>query len=206
MKKLGRLFSGVHDFTSEEARQLLHNKFVVVIGDSNYRAIYKDLVYILQTDELLTLSQLKQKDGEFFENDRQVEFNGSHSRNDYRLVHQYRTRHHLVRFYFITRVYSTYTESILNDFRADLEADLVPDVVILNSCLWDLNRYHDDVPTEPPVPKAIREYCENAEKLFQALDNILPSSCLIIWVTALPIRENAHGYVIQVGGSVAFLG
>ncbi|KAM6441556.1 uncharacterized protein PHA67_023213 [Liasis olivaceus] len=197
MKKLGHLFSDVHDFTSEEARQLLHNKFVVVIGDSNYRAIYKDLVYILQTDELLTLSQLKQKDGEFFENDRQVEFNGPHSRNDYRLVHQYRTRHHLVRFYFITRVYSTYMESILNDFRADLEADLVPDVVILNSCLWDLNRYHDDSPTEPPVPKAIREYCENAEKLFQALDNILPSSCLIIWVTALPIRENARGYVIQ---------
>ncbi|KAG8134157.1 hypothetical protein E2320_007296 [Naja naja] len=80
MKKTSFLLAEIHDFTSEEAQQLLHNKFVV-----------------------------------------------------------YRTPHHLVRFYFITRAYSSYMEGILNDFRVALEADLVPDVVILHSCLWDLN-------------------------------------------------------------------
>ncbi|XP_063166507.1 uncharacterized protein LOC134502219 [Candoia aspera] len=197
MKNLRFLLADIHCFTSKEAQQLLHNKFVVVVGDSNYRAIYKDLVYILQTDKVLTLSQLKQKDEESFANDCRVEFNGPHSRNDYRLVRQYRTCHHLVRFYFITRVYSPYVESILNDFRAGQEAGLAPDVVILNSCIWDLNRYHDDFPTEPPVPKAIREYRQNAEKLFQALHNILPPSSLVIWSTALPITEDARGYVVE---------
>ncbi|ETE57933.1 hypothetical protein L345_16345, partial [Ophiophagus hannah] len=80
MKKTSFLLAEIHDFTSKEAQQLLHNKFVV-----------------------------------------------SRSGNDYHLVRQYRTPHHLVRFYFITRAYSSYMESILNDFREALEADLVPD-------------------------------------------------------------------------------
>ncbi|KAL7981753.1 hypothetical protein Chor_001568 [Crotalus horridus] len=107
MKKVRYRLAEIHDFTSEEVQQLLHNKFVV--------------------------------DKETFLNDCEVELKES-SQNDYRQVRQYRRRHHLVRFYFITRVYSPYVEKILNDLRADLKADLVPDVVILHSCLWDLNR------------------------------------------------------------------
>lgn len=59
--------------------------------------------------------------------------NGTH----YKEVRQYRTDHHLVRFYFVTRVYSDYMESILADFQAGPQ----PDVVIINSCLWDVSRY-----------------------------------------------------------------
>ncbi|XP_070612933.1 PC-esterase domain-containing protein 1A-like isoform X2 [Erythrolamprus reginae] len=194
MKKASFLLAEIHNFTSEEAQQLLHNKFVVVIGDSNYRAIYKDLIYFLQTDEFLTTAQLKDKN--FFPKDSRVHLKES-SGNDYRQVRQYRTRHHLVRFYFITRVYSSYVDDILNDLRAALEADLVPDVVIVHSCLWDLNRYHDMFPTEPPLPKAIREYRQNVEKLFQALDEVLPSSTLVIWNTGLALGENPRGYIIE---------
>ncbi|XP_058048838.1 PC-esterase domain-containing protein 1A-like [Ahaetulla prasina] len=196
MKKVNFLLAEIHDFTSEEAQQLLHNKFVVVIGDSNYRAIYKDLVYFLQKDEMIPTAELKEKHEPTFSKDCLVELNES-SGNDYRLVRQYRTRHHLVRFYFITRAYSSYVDSIMNDFRAALEADLVPDVVIVHSCLWDLNRYHDKFPTEPPLPKAIREYRQNTEKLFQALDEVLPSSTLIIWNTAMSITKDARGYVVE---------
>ncbi|KAK9398553.1 PC-esterase domain-containing protein 1A-like, partial [Crotalus adamanteus] len=64
MKKVRYRLAEIHDFTSEEVQQLLHNKFVVVIGDSNYRAIYTDLVYLLQTDEMLTEAQLRRKDKE----------------------------------------------------------------------------------------------------------------------------------------------
>ncbi|XP_006865413.1 PREDICTED: PC-esterase domain-containing protein 1B [Chrysochloris asiatica] len=47
--------------SASEARQLLHNKFVVVLGDSIQRAVYKDLVLLLQKDRLLTTDQLKTK-------------------------------------------------------------------------------------------------------------------------------------------------
>ena len=43
---------------------------------------------------------------------------------------------HLVRFYFTTRCYNNYVESIL----ADLKKEPEPDIVIMNSCLWDMTR------------------------------------------------------------------
>lgn len=48
-------------FHASEVQQLLHNKFVVILGDSIQRAVYKDLVLLLQKDTLLTASQLKAK-------------------------------------------------------------------------------------------------------------------------------------------------
>ncbi|MED6248538.1 hypothetical protein ATANTOWER_001725 [Ataeniobius toweri] len=47
--------------TKSQARQLLHNKFVVILGGSVQRSMYKDLVVLLQRDQHLTLSQLKSK-------------------------------------------------------------------------------------------------------------------------------------------------
>jgi len=44
--------------------------------------------------------------------------------------------HNLLRFYFVTRVYSTYMETII----ADLVTGPRPDVVVINSCLWDITR------------------------------------------------------------------
>ncbi|XP_042325786.1 PC-esterase domain-containing protein 1A-like isoform X2 [Sceloporus undulatus] len=138
---------------------------------------------------MLSLQQLQSKGEETFANDTRMEFEGLHSGNNYLEVRQYQTSHHLVRFYFITRVFSAYMETILNDFRTGLEKGLVPDVLIMNSCLWDLNKYHDSHPTEPPLQKALREYRQNLEKFFERLNAILPPSCLIIWNTAMPIKN-----------------
>lgn len=55
---------------------------------------------------------------------------------EYREVRQYRSDHHLVRFYFLTRVYSPYMESILEDFRQGLK----PDILVVSSCVWDITR------------------------------------------------------------------
>lgn len=59
--------------------------------------------------------------------------NGIH----YREVRQYQTDFHLVRFYFVTRCYNAYVESILTDMAKDPQ----PDVILMNSCLWDISRY-----------------------------------------------------------------
>ena len=59
-----------------------------------------------------------------------------HNGKHYREVRQYQTDNQLLRFYFITRCYSEYMENVLDDF---LE-EPVPDVVIVNSCIWDLTR------------------------------------------------------------------
>ncbi|XP_015284810.1 PREDICTED: PC-esterase domain-containing protein 1B-like, partial [Gekko japonicus] len=188
-------FGDLYDFSSEEVQQLLHNKFVVILGDSIQRTIYKDLVCFLQSGRLLTRSELKVKGGETFKGDHRVEFEGLHRETNYREVRQYRTDHHLVRFYFITRICSDYMESILEDFKADP----APDVVILNSCLWDLNRYLDRSANEPPLQKAFREYRSNLQTLFKKLHDILPTSSLIIWNTAMPVGKEVEKAYLKPG-------
>ncbi|XP_054999858.1 PC-esterase domain-containing protein 1B [Sorex araneus] len=172
---------------ASEVRQLLHNKFVVVLGDSVQRAVYKDLVLLLQKDCLLTTSQLKAKGEESFEQDELVSggqqlplHNGTH----YREVRQFCSEHHLVRFYFLTRVYSDYLREVLEQLQAGEHA---PDLVIVNSCLWDLSRYG---------PSSLASYLQNLERLFAHLDQALPASCLVVWNTAMPVAEHITAGVL----------
>uniref|UniRef100_A0A4X2LYJ8 PC-esterase domain containing 1A n=1 Tax=Vombatus ursinus TaxID=29139 RepID=A0A4X2LYJ8_VOMUR len=172
-------------FLSSDVQQLLHNKFVVVLGDSIQRAVYKDLVLLLQKDSLLTEAQLKTKGELSFEQDRLLaggQLGELHNGTHYREVRQFLSSsgHHLLRFYFLTRVYSAYVEDILTE----LENGPPPDLVIINSCLWDLSRYGGD---------AIRSYQENLECLFERMEQVLPSSCLLVWTLAMPLGERITG-------------
>ncbi|TKS92566.1 PC-esterase domain-containing protein 1A [Collichthys lucidus] len=166
-----------------KARQLLHNKFVVVLGGSVQRSMYKDLVLLLQRDQYLTLPQLKSK-GEFsFEHDSLVEGGrlGPMSNGiEYREVRQYRSNHHLLRFYFLTRIYSPYVESILEDFRRGLK----PDVIIISSCVWDITRYGLG---------CLEQYKENLHKFFGQIRTIVCHDCLILWSLAMPLGKKIKG-------------
>ncbi|XP_051756387.1 PC-esterase domain-containing protein 1A isoform X5 [Ctenopharyngodon idella] len=163
--------------------QLLHNKFVVVLGSSFQRSVYKDLVLILQRDAYLSLSQLKTK-GEFsFEQDCLVEGGRLGQMNNgtaYREVRQYRTNHHLIRFYFVTQVFSRYMESILADF----EQGIKPDLVVVNSCLWDISRYSREWASE---------YKENLNKFFRKLKTLLPEESLVVWNMTMPLGKKIVG-------------
>ncbi|KAM4706571.1 PC-esterase domain-containing protein 1A-like [Discoglossus pictus] len=170
-------------FSTGDAKQLFHNKFVVILGDSIQRSVYKDLVKFLQTDQYLSEPQLKRKGEISFENDALVEggnFGEMHNGVDYREVRQYSSDHHLVRFYFLTRVYSTYLESILSDFQAGPQ----PDVLIINSCFWDVTRYGY---------QKMEEYKSNLDMLFTRLEDVLRPECLVIWNMAMPIGYKDEG-------------
>nr|XP_012603987.1 PC-esterase domain-containing protein 1B-like [Microcebus murinus] len=167
-----------------EVRQLLHNKFVVVMGDSIQRAVYKDLVLLLQKDCLLSSRQLKAKGELSFERDVLLEggrWGRMHNGTHYREVRQFCAGHHLVRFYFLTRAYSQYVEDVLEELQA---GEHTPDVVVLNSCLWDVSRYGRDFR---------RSYCGDLESLFGRLARVLPETCLLVWNTAMPVAETVSG-------------
>ncbi|KAM9576265.1 PC-esterase domain-containing protein 1B-like [Trichechus inunguis] len=169
---------------ANEVRQLLHNKFVVVMGDSVQRAVYKDLVLLLQKDCLLSTSQLKAKGEMSFEHDVLLEggrLGPMHNGTHYREVRQFCSAHHLVRFYFLTRAYSPYVEKVLAQL---LWAEHRPDVVVMNSCLWDVSRYGRD---------SMGSYRKNVERLFWRLHRVLPESCLLVWNTAMPVAKTVSG-------------
>ncbi|XP_076144514.1 PC-esterase domain-containing protein 1A [Alosa pseudoharengus] len=169
--------------TNKQASQLLHNKFVVVLGDSIQRGVYKDLVMLLQRDNYLAASQLKTKGEEQFEKDELLEGGTKgHMSNGtkYKEVRQYKSDHHQVRFYFVTRVYSEYVQSILED----IERGPKPDLVIMNSCVWDVSRYGRQ--WEP-------DYMENLTHFFRKLRTILPEEALIIWNLTMPLGKTIIG-------------
>lgn len=169
---------------SSEVRQLLHNKFIVILGDSVQRCVYKDLVLLLQKDCLLTYKQLRAKGELSFEQDKLVDggqMATMHNGTNYREVREFCTGHHLVRFYFLTRAYSAYVEAVLEEL---LSHEHTPDVIIMNSCLWDIFRYGQD---------AFSSYRKNLENLFSHLARVLPKSCLLVWNTAMPLGEKITG-------------
>ncbi|XP_034020942.1 PC-esterase domain-containing protein 1A [Thalassophryne amazonica] len=169
--------------THQQARMLLHNKFVVVLGDSIQRSVYKDLVLLLQKEKYLSVKQLKRKGEMNFEQDCLVEggcLNQMHNGTKYQEVRQYQSDHHLVRFYFLTRVYSEYMQSVMEDFRQGLK----PDVLIINSCVWDISRYNSSWNDD---------YKENLHKFFCELQEVLPEETLVIWSLAMPLGERIRG-------------
>uniref|UniRef100_A0A8B9HZM1 Family with sequence similarity 113 n=1 Tax=Astyanax mexicanus TaxID=7994 RepID=A0A8B9HZM1_ASTMX len=143
-----------------------------------------DSTYFLQQYGFILFFSIISLQGELsFEKDCLVEGGRlGHMSNgtEYREVRQYLSDHHLVRFYFVTRVFSRYMKSILADFKNDLK----PDVVIVNSCVWDLSRYNR---------RWVSEYKENLHKFFSQLKAILTKKCLVIWNMTMPLGERIRG-------------
>ncbi|XP_028330693.1 PC-esterase domain-containing protein 1A isoform X2 [Gouania willdenowi] len=167
----------------QQTSLLLHNKFILVLGDSIQRAVYKDLVLLLQKEKFLDRSQLRTKGEISFEQDCLVEggcLAGLNNGTGYREIRQFQSDHHLVRFYFVTRIYSNYMQSILDNIRKGLK----PDCIIVNSCVWDISRYCN---------KWISEYRENLNRFFRELKEAVPQETLIIWNLTMPLGEKIKG-------------
>ncbi|XP_060555071.1 PC-esterase domain-containing protein 1A-like [Ruditapes philippinarum] len=154
--------------------------------ESVQRGVYKDLVLLLQRNKYLTDKDLRAK-GEFtFSGDKLIEggqYGEMTNGVKYREVRQYQTDYHLIRFYFVTRCYNSYIESILSD----LSKEPLPDVVIANSCLWDISRYG---------PSSVEQYKKNLDTLFKRFSEQLPKTCLVMWNMTLPISKKARGGVL----------
>ncbi|XP_071947139.1 uncharacterized protein [Antedon mediterranea] len=112
-------------------------------------------------------------------NDVQIEQSPKSNGIDYREVREYKTDFHWVRYYFVTRVNSKYMKSIFNNL-----LNLMPDILIINSCVWDISRYG---------PHSMTAYKKNLEKTFLALKNQFWERCRIIWNTALPVASKVKG-------------
>ena len=77
--------------------------------------------------------------------------NGTH----YREAREFCSPHHRVRFYFVTRVFSPYMSAVLEQLRAD-----APDLVLVNSCIWDISRSDRHPPSKDLfTPKKGRPIC-----------------------------------------------
>ncbi|XP_054714137.1 PC-esterase domain-containing protein 1A-like [Uloborus diversus] len=169
-------------FLKEDVRQLFRGKHVVFMGDSNIRALYKDMVCLSENSKFITLTNLKSKLPSSVYGDKLV-FSGPlcNGRN-YREERDKRLSGNTnFSYFFLTRVFDDYVETVLKHITSSQDK---PDVVVLNSCVWDISRWG---------PNGIKMYKENLVKLMKQFQKLLPKNCLVIWVTTPPIASEMKG-------------
>ena len=168
-------------FSKSEARSLLSGKYVLIIGDSNSRALYNDLIYLLHTGKMVTASVLR-KHTKYVHNcpdiDRVISKSKEKSATRHiEEVREYKCDSDRVRFCFITRILGSQMEKQLEEIE---QFDDKPDIVVLSSCIWDVSRWG---------PRQESSYKTNCMKVFTRLKLALDYDSLVIWLTALPVSE-----------------
>lgn len=186
--ELGRGAEEGFAWSSDNARLLLRDKAIVVLGDSVQRCVYKDLVKILQTNDLLTLDENKTKlESNFYSSQERLTRMENVGNNRQCIEEREFVSEdgaHLIRYYYITRVYNFRMQKILGDLR-----ELKPDIVIFNSMLWDLSRYG-------PPGEAEQQFLINVRALLEDLGEVLPPESIFVWNSTLPIAsEIAAGFL-----------
>lgn len=166
-------------FLAGDVQELLRKKKVALMGCSNIRAMYKDLITLYQGDHVISGKALKAKMEETYMNDMLVCHGKKHNGRDYREERAFQTEDVTISFYFITRVYNNYVQGIIERMALD-----PPDVVAVSSCLWDITRWG---------PNGVVEYKENLCQLFHDLTQRLPQHTVLVWLTTAPIAQEVNG-------------
>ncbi|XP_039282399.1 PC-esterase domain-containing protein 1A isoform X2 [Nilaparvata lugens] len=174
-------------FFMPDARLLLRNRSLLFLGGSNTRAVYKDLIWLLQRGTLIDNSCLRQKLEPSFLGDKLVERSSLHKGRNFVETRHYEMNNMKIHFQFITRCYNEAIEELFTSFKATQH---YPNVVFISSLLWDITRWG---------PDGVDAYKENMVKLMDLMKSTLPPSTLVIWGTTLPISSDVRsgGFLIK---------
>jgi len=171
-------------FSSEECHKLLDGRYVLFLGDSIQRSMYKDLVLLYQRSQYIANEDLKNKAEESCNNDKLVFASERTNGCNYREVREYKTNKVRIRYHYITRIWDDHVKGIVSDLA---EEDTKPDLVFASSCLWDISRY---------AFRPMQTYPENLEKFFAELMEVVDKK-KIVWRTGLRISDQAKGGVFD---------
>lgn len=163
-------------FSQSESIKLLGGRSVWLFGDSNTRSIYKDLVWLLEYGSLVPQPSLQTKNEPSHANDCRTSNSPLTSGRHYEEIREYCGQNTHVKFTFITKLHS---RNLLEAFAEDS-----PDVLVINSCVWDLTRWG---------PDGVAEYKRNVVDTMQFFKRTLPGETLVIFATTLPLSSHCTG-------------
>lgn len=204
-------------FLCKEAQQVLANKHIAVIGGSNMRGLYKDMIWLLNDNSIIPYEVLGEKleknypdfDGTRWKRgqkkiskrlrriyhddnkDHLLKSEGLHPGRNYiepRIYH-HENKDIMISFNFVTRVWSEDLEKWLRDYENDKGAKL--DVIVMNSVLWDVNRWG---------PFGIEGYKSNVKKLLATVSEILSKNGIFVWLTAQPGSKDLNSKAMEIPG------
>ncbi|KAG8181273.1 hypothetical protein JTE90_022211 [Oedothorax gibbosus] len=166
-------------FLTKDLKKLMKNKKIIFMGDSNIRAIYKDFLCLMKDDRIIPDRNLRAKLEDSVFGDRLLNRGEKTNARVYREERRSTQCHVNVYFYFITKVFDEYVEDVLSRLRRGVR----PDVLIVNSFLWDISRWGAD---------GVDTYKRNLNHLMDRLQSLVPD-CLVIWMTTPPLSKNIRG-------------
>lgn len=176
-------------FTKANAQNLLRNKTIWLFGDSNVRGTYKDLVWLLQKNSLIDLDNLRTKLEKSHMNDMLIKGKKLERGRTYQEERRYHNveSQTTVEFVFLTKCLNEDIQNKLKEIRCHPKS--APNIVIMNSCLWDIVRWG---------PDGVSKYKRNIVDLMKLFRSSLPPSTLVIWTTTPPIAaEPSGGFLIK---------
>ncbi|KAL0270259.1 UNVERIFIED_CONTAM: hypothetical protein PYX00_007729 [Menopon gallinae] len=169
-------------FTKNDAQKVVEYKVIWFWGDSNIRAVYKDLVWLLQRNSLIDQSVLRNRLEASFMNDYLIKGEMLHKGRSYTEVRVFEN------FAIPTKIeFMFLTECLSDDVREKIQtyhATETPDIIIMNSCLWDITRWG---------PEGVTRYKQNIRELLKLFREYLPSKTLVIWTTTPPLSSEPQG-------------
>lgn len=163
-------------------QKLLQKKHVMLIGSSNTRAVYKDLVWLWNSNTLITEQALKRKLEPSFMGDNLLKGEFLMRGRNYEEVREFKTSDVHIVFQFITRCYNVAIEQLMHDIKKGKKE--APDVLLYNSCLWDLTRWG---------PNGVQDYKDNLVKLMKLFKQCLPSKTVVIWIATEAVSQDCRG-------------
>ena len=175
-------------FDTNDARKVLRKNSVLFLGDSIMRNIYKDFVFLLQENNIAPKKTLVQKGEDSFMGDRLINMSGQGSKGrDYRETRDWYDDADDIQlsFVFITRCYSDWLKDFLEKYPDNYGT--YPDLIIINSALWDINRWG---------PSGPEKYKPNLKKLLKLFHGNLPDRTQVIFMTTPPISVDIRGGLI----------
>ncbi|CAH0763119.1 unnamed protein product [Bemisia tabaci] len=175
-------------FSGEDAQQLLRDKNIIFIGGSNIRALYKDLVWFLQFQSLVPQELLKKKLEDSFAGDEKIRGDRLHRGRDYvedrSYLHNMEDFSILVEYSFTSICYS---EKVIELFNNIKNGHIDPDIIVMNSTLWDINRWG---------PDGIKMFKSNLVKLMQLVSASIQQKCMFLWLTAPPVLSSIRSSLL----------
>ncbi|KFM60556.1 Protein FAM113B, partial [Stegodyphus mimosarum] len=166
-------------FLQKDLVNLLRNKRIVLMGDSNVRAVYKDVLCLSKQSKFCSDRIFKTKMENSVFGDKLVYHGLRSNGRDYQEEREAISSGVDVSFYFLTRVYSDYVKKILKN----ISKKCPPDILVIGSCVWDVTRWG---------PYGVQDYKSNLKTLLKQIQTYFPKT-LFIWLTAPPIAVDMKG-------------
>ncbi|KAE9419702.1 hypothetical protein Angca_005812, partial [Angiostrongylus cantonensis] len=167
-------------YDSKFVKILLKDVHIMTIGDSIMRGIYKDLIAMLHGDELVKDIHLKTKTESSFFGDRQIDILPLENDRVFRQAREFQTDYYLIQYLFTTR------QVISVVMKVDIERAFLemcstgefPDVLLINSCLWDITRLANAIMWSSRLSKI--------SFFINKVITLLPIDYLDTWIIGLP--------------------